>query len=102
METAKLVIKDLIKGDAAINEIISLNKIIVLKDNQILLYQQRDSLKNEKINNLILINKNKDEQFSLERLKSVSLQNELKREKRKTVFYKASTGAILLIMLLLK
>ena len=46
---AKLVIKDLIAGDGAKLEILDLNKVIKLKDEQISLYKQKDSLKDEKI-----------------------------------------------------
>ena len=78
---AKLVIKDLIKGDGAQTEVVELNKVIVLKDEQIGLYKQKDTLKDQKIGNLELIISKKDEQFSLEREKSNSLLKELKTEK---------------------
>lgn len=85
---AKLVIKDLIKGDGAKTEIIELNKVISLKDEQILLFKQKDTLKDQKISNLELIISKKDEQFNLEREKSISLLKELKGQRRKTFMYK--------------
>ncbi len=99
---AKLVIKDLIKGDGAQTEIVELNKVITLKDEQIGLYKQKDSLKDQKISNLELIITKKDEQFSLEREKSNSLLKELKGQKMKTFFYKiGSVVAIISTSLLL-
>jgi hypothetical protein len=85
---AKLVIKDLIKGDGAQVEITELNKVITLKDEQIGLFKQKDSLKDQKIGNLELIISKKDEQFGLERQKSESLLKELKAQRTKTFFYK--------------
>ena len=101
---AKLVIKDLIKGDGAVAEVGELNKIITMKDDQIGLYKQKDSLKDQKINNLEVIISKKDEQFSLERQKSESLLKELKGQRRKTFFYKLGSfvGVIATSMLLLK
>lgn len=101
---AKLVIKDLIAGDGAKVEILDLNKVIKLKDEQIGLYKQKDSLKDEKIKNLDLIILKKDEQFSLERQKSESLLKELKGQRRKTFIYKIGSfvGVIATSMLLLK
>ena len=101
---AKLVIKDLIKGDGAIAEIHELTKIVSLKDEQIGLFKQKDSLKDQKIGNLEVIITKKDEQFSLERMKSESLLKELKGQRRKTFIYKVGSfvGVIATSMLLLK
>ena len=101
---AKLVIKDLIKGDGAIIEIKELNGVIKLKDEQIDLLKQKDILKDQKISNLETIIIKKDEQFSLERQKSESLLKELKGQRRKTFLYKVGTfvGVVATSMLLLK
>lgn len=101
---AKLVIKDLIKGDGAQLEIVDLNKTISLKDEQINLLKQKDTLKDQKISNLELIITKKDEQFSLERQKSESLLKELKGQRRKTFLYKVGSfvGVIATSALLLK
>lgn len=101
---AKLVIKDLIKGDGAIAEIHELTKIVSLKDEQIGLFKQKDSLKDQKIGNLEVIITKKDEQFSLERMKSESLLKELKGQRTKTFFYKVGSfvGIIATSLLLLK
>lgn len=101
---AKLVIKDLMKGDGAVAEVIELNKVVSLKDEQIGLYKQKDSLKEQKIGNLELIITKKDEQFSLERQKSESLLKELKGQRTKTFFYKVGSflGIIMTSLYLLK
>jgi hypothetical protein len=101
---AKLVIKDLIKGDGAQTEIVELNKVITLKDEQIGLYKQKDSLKDQKIGNLELIISKKDEQFGLERQKSESLLKELKGQRMKTFIYKVGSfvGVIATSVLLLQ
>ncbi len=101
---AKLVIKDLIKGDGAAIEINELNKVIGLKDEQISLFKQKDTLKDQKISNLELIITKKDQQFDLERAKSESLLKELKGQRRKTFLFKVGSfvGVIATSMLLLK
>jgi hypothetical protein len=101
---AKLVIKDLIKGDGAAIEINELNKVIGLKDEQINLFKQKDTLKDQKISNLELIITKKDQQFDLERAKSESLLKELKGQRRKTFLFKVGSfvGVIATSMLLLK
>jgi hypothetical protein len=101
---AKLVIKDLIKGDGDAIEIKELNKVITLKDEQIGLFKQKDTLKDQKISNLELIITKKDQQFDLERAKSESLLKELKGQRTKTFFYKIGSfvGIIATTMLLLK
>ena len=101
---AKLVIKDLIKGDDAIVEVKELNKVISLKDGQIALMKQKDTLKDQKISNLETIIVKKDQQFDLERQKSESLLKELKGQRRKTFLYKVGTfvGVVATSALLIK
>ncbi len=101
---AKLVIKDLIKGDGLVNEVSELNKVIGLKDEQISLFKQKDTLKDQKISNLELIISKKDQQFDLERQKSESLFKELKGQRRKTFLYKIGSfvGVITTTLFLLK
>ena len=101
---AKLVIKDLLKGDGAIEEVKELNKVIGLKDEQIGLFKQKDTLKDQKISNLELIITKKDQQFDLERAKSESLLKELKGQRRKTFLYKVGSfiGIIATSVLLIK
>lgn len=70
------------------------------KNNQIGLYKQKDSLKDEKITNLNVIIDKKDQQFALEREKSNSLLKELKVQKFKTAVYKAGSGIALIMTVL--
>lgn len=98
--TAKLVIKDLLSGDGAKAELVEANKVIELKDQQIGLFKQKDSLKDSKINNLEVIITKKDQQFDLERQKSESLLKELKVQKFKTAVYKAGSGIALIMTVL--
>lgn len=101
---AKLIIKDLIKGDGALVEIKELNNVIGLKDEQINLFKQKDTLKDQKITNLEFIITKKDQQFDLERQKSEELLKELRGQRRKTFLYKVGSfvGVIATSMLLLK
>jgi len=101
---ARLVYQDLIRYDGAKLEIVELNKMVGLKDQQIFSFKEKDELKNQKIGNLELIITKKDEQFSLERLKSESLLKELKAQRTKTFFYKVGSfvGIIATSILLLK
>lgn len=91
MPIAKLIIKDLIKGDGAIEEVKELNRVLLMKDDQIKLLKDKDLLKDQKISNLELIITKKDEQFSLERQKSEELLKELKKQRRKTFLYKVGS-----------
>jgi len=101
---ARLAFQDLLRYDGAKLEIVELNKVINLKDQNIGLLNQKDSLKNQKIVNLELIINKKDEQFGLERQKSESLLSELKGQRRKTFIYKVGSfvGIIMTSLFLLK
>ena len=101
---ARLAFQDLLRYDGAKLEIVELNKVINLKDQNIGLLNQKDSLKNQKIGNLELIINKKDEQFGLERQKSESLLSELKGQRRKTFIYKVGSfvGIIMTSLFLLK
>jgi hypothetical protein len=103
-KVARLVYQDLLRYDGAKLEIVELNKVINLKDQNIGLLNQKDSLKNQKISNLELIITKKDEQFGLERQKSESLLKELKGQRRKTFLYKVGSfaGIIMTSLYLLK
>ena len=70
------------------------------KNLQINLYKQKDTLKDEKINNLNTIIDKKDQQFALEREKSDKLLKELKVQKFKTAVYKAGSGIALIMTVL--
>ena len=89
--TAKLIIKDLLKGDGAQIELLELQKVLQLTNEKMGLKDEIIFTLNSKISNLDYIILQKDEQFKLEREKSESLLKELKSEKRKTFLYKVGT-----------
>ena len=95
-----MVIKDILSGDGAKAELKEVYKVLDEKNLQIGLYKQKDSLKDEKINNLNVIIDKKDQQFALEREKSNSLLKELKVQKFKTAVYKAGSGIALIMTVL--
>ena len=103
-KVARLAFQDLLRYDGAKLEIVELKNVIVLKDNQINLFKQKDTLKDQKISNLEVIINKKDEQFGLERQKSESLLKELKGQRRKTFLYKIGSFVAIITtsMLLLK
>lgn len=86
--TAKLIIKDLIKGDGAILQLDETNKVLKLTNEKLVLKDSIIGILNSKVANLDYIINQKDEQFGLERQKSESLLKELKAEKRKSFLYK--------------
>ncbi len=90
--------------DGLEKEVSEKNKLIILKDEQILIYKQKDTLKEQKIKNLESIIFKKDEQYLIEQQKSKDLLKELKSERRKTFIYKAGTfiGLVLTSVLLVK
>ena len=91
--TARLVIKDLLRGDGVKTELVEANKVIDLQKGQIGFYIQKDSLKDQKIGNLNTIIEKKDQQINLYDNMAKDLQKELKVQQFKTKFYKA--GSIL-------
>lgn len=103
-KVARLAFQDLLRYDGAKLEIVELNNVIVLKDQQINLFKQKDTLKDLKISNLEVIITKKDEQFGLERQKSESLLKELKGQRRKTFLYKVGSfvGIMMTSLYLLK
>lgn len=99
---ARMVIKDLIIADGIKLELLESKKIISLQEDKILLYKQKDTLKDQKIINLGTIISMKDEQIDLYNQKSKDLYKELKSERRKTFFYKVGTfGGIMMTALYL-
>ena len=103
-KVARLAFQDLLRYDGAKLEIVELNNVIVLKDQQINFFKEKDTLKDQKITNLGLIINMKDEQFGLERQKSESLLKELRGQRRKTFLYKIGSfaGIIVTSLYLLK
>ena len=90
---ARLVIKDLVKGDGTLIELKQTQELLILEQKKVVLKDSVIGNLTIKIVNLESIISKKDEQFGLERQKSESLLKELKKEKRKTFFYKLGTYA---------
>ena len=98
--TARLVIKDILSGDGAKTELKEVYKVVDMKDQQIVLFKQKDSLKDVKIGNLELINEKKDQQIGLYKDMTNDLQKELKLQKFKTAVYKAGSGMAVIMTFL--
>lgn len=97
---AKAVIKDLVSYDGLKIEVKSVQELLTLEQKKVVLKDSVIGSLNTKVLNLETIISKKDEQFGLEREKSEQLQKELKREKRKTFFYKLGTYAAGIMTLL--
>lgn len=101
---ARLVIKDLIKGDGLELELKETQELLHLEQKKVVIKDSIIGNLQSKIVNLEVIIGKKDEQFSLERQKSESLLKELKSEKRKGFLYKIGTyvGIVATGLLLVK
>ena len=99
---AKLVIKDLISGDGAKLELLSIQELLKLEQKKVVLKDSVIGKLDTKVLNLENIILKKDEQFSLEAEKSKQLEKELKGARRTTFLYKVGTylgiGATLLLL----
>ena len=85
---AKLVIKDLIKGDGIGLELKETQELLHLEQKKVVIKDSIIGTLQSKVVNLEVIIGKKDQQFALEREKSESLLKELKSEKRKGFLYK--------------
>lgn len=101
---AKLVIKDILRGDGAIQQLEETEKVLELTNQKLALKENILSVLNSKVTNLDYIIKQKDEQFKLERSKSEDLIKEIKQVRRNTFFYKIGSfvGIITTTLFLLK
>ena len=99
---AKLVIKDLVSYDGLKIEIVSIQELLKLEQKKVVLKDSVITTLNGKVLNLETILLKKDEQFGLEREKSLQLEKELKSQRRKTFLYKVGTyigaGALLVLL----
>ena len=100
----KLVIKDLIKGDAAKKEVVVFNDII--KQQEIQLFKKDTIIftLNSKITNFETIISTKSNQTLLAQELNAELEKALKKQKRRTFLYKVGTGvgAVATLLLLVK
>ena len=101
---AKLVIKDILRGDGAIQQLEETEKVLELTNQKLALKENILSVLNSKVTNLDYIIKQKDEQFKFERSKSEDLIKEIKQVRRNTFFYKVGSfvGIITTTLFLLK
>lgn len=93
---AKLIIKDLISGDACQNYLDLSTKIIVNQDQQITFYEAvMDNMATEN-GNLELIIGEKEKQIALTQMQVDIVEKDLKRQTKATTFYKITTAAALI------
>jgi uncharacterized coiled-coil protein SlyX len=81
---ARLVIKDLIKGDGAKQELVLYNEKIILLEQKIVLKDSIISTLNSKVNNFELMVDTQKQQLVLSQELSDRLQSDLKKQKIKT------------------
>ena len=101
---AKLVIKDILRGDGAIQQLEETEKVLSLTNEKLGLKDNVIKTLNSKVTNLEYIVKQKDEQFGLERQKSESLIKEVKQARRSAFLYRIGSfvGIITTTLFLLK
>lgn len=89
----RLVIKDLVTFDGVKLQLVETEELLRLSNDKIVLKDSVITSLNDKVVNFEEIIAKKDEQFGLEREKSQSLEEELKQQKNKTLWWKIATGA---------
>lgn len=103
---AKLVVKDLIRGDAAIKEVSLLQTVIVAKDSIILTKAEIIETQDLQLQNLNAILKATEEKYNTQEQLSKDLNKALKKEQRRNKFLKIgsgiSTAAAITLALILK
>lgn len=98
---AKLVIKDLIKGDSDKEELEEVYKSLKLTSEKSLLQDEVIKTLNNKVTNLEVTIQTKEEQLKLTNDLTNDLIKELKSEKRKKLLYKVGTGVGIVTSLIL-
>lgn len=100
----KLVIKDLIKGDAAKKEVVVFNDIIQQQSLQLFKKDTIIFTLNKQITNFETIISTKSNQTLLAQELNAELEKALKKQKRRTFLYKVGTGvgAVVTLILLAK
>ena len=103
---AKLVVKDLIRGDAAIKEVSLLQSVIIAKDSIILTKAEIIETQDLQLQNLNAILKATEEKYTTQEQLSKDLNKALKKEQRRNKFLKIgsgiSTAAAITLALILK
>lgn len=103
---AKLVVKDLIRGDAAIKEVSLLQTVIIAKDSIIFTKAEIIETQDLQLQNLNAILKATEEKYSTQEQLSKDLNKALKKEQRRNKLLKIgsgiSTAAAITLALILK
>ena len=102
---AKLVIKDLVIGDGAQEELSLLNNKLNLLENKIVLKDSIITNLNKSVMNFESILLTKSDQLALSQELSLKLQTDLKKQKAKTKLFQLGSGALVvggLVLLLAK
>lgn len=105
MPIAKLVIKDLVIGDGAQEELSLLNNKLNLLENKIVLKDSIITNLNKSVMNFESILLTKSDQLALSQELSLKLQTDLKKQKAKTKLFQLGSGALVvggLVLLLAK
>lgn len=100
-ELARLVIKDLIEGDAAKAEVTILRKKIDLNEQKLIGSDAIIANLNKQIDNLKTVESSRKEQIGLYEDLSTRLEKDLKVQKTKTKIYQSTTGIGLVVVGLL-
>jgi hypothetical protein len=98
---ARLVIKDLIKGDGSQVEITNLHQTLAATEQKVALKDSIIVTQSSKIVNLNEIILRKDEQFKLQQQLSKDLERALKAANTRVFFYKIGSGVAIVSTLLL-
>jgi len=97
-ETARLVIKDLITGDAAKEELVITRSKVHLLENKISLQDQIITDLTFQKKNYLFIIENKDKQLGYSQDLSKMLQSDLKKQKLKGKLFGIGGGAAVLVL----
>jgi len=94
----RLIIKDLITGDGAKEEVGLLTHKVSLLENKSTLQNNTIEDLNSQIINYLTAFRFKEQQLNLSQTLSKKLETDLKKEKRKSNIYKLGGGSILLVL----
>lgn len=92
---ARQVIKDLILGDSAIQELTLVKSKLTLTEKKVSVQDSLITNLTSQIENLLLVDIGRKEQIELGNELSEKLERDLKKEKTKTLFYQSSTGIMI-------
>ena len=92
---ARQVIKDLILGDSAIQELTLVKSKLTLTEKKVSVQDSLITNLTSQIENLLLVDIGRREQLELGNELSEKLERDLKIEKTKTLFYQSSTGIMI-------